>query len=317
MRKLRNALIAAMAWLALSATAAEDVMSLDQLLTQFSWDLDAMEIRTEQVGENLYVLFGAGGNIGASVGPDGVLIVDDQFPEMIPKVNTAIAELGGGAIDYAINTHWHFDHAEGNLALGPAGTRLVAHANARADMATGGIINMVIAKYRQQPYPAAALPVITYDDRMQFHFNGEQVDLIHPGPAHTTGDTAVIFRGHNAVHLGDVFNNAGYPFIDADSGGEIDGMIAFCQAIADELPRDAIVIPGHGEVTDYAALEAYIAMLTTVRDRVAALLADGKSLNEVALAQVTADFDKHYGDVASSLGFVNRVYTSLAKKAGE
>ena len=317
MRKLRNALIAATAWLALFATAADDVMSLDQLLTQFSWDLDAMEIRTEQVGENLYVLFGAGGNIGASVGPDGVLIVDDQFPEMIPKVNTAIAELGGGAIDYAINTHWHFDHAEGNLALGPAGTRLVAHANARADMATGGIINMVIAKYRQQPYPAAALPVITYDDRMQFHFNGEQVDLIHPGPAHTTGDTAVIFRGHNAVHLGDVFNNAGYPFIDADSGGEIDGMIAFCQAIADELPRDAIVIPGHGEVTDYAALEAYIAMLTTVRDRVAALLADGKSLNEVALAQVTADFDKHYGDVASSLGFVNRVYTSLAKKAGE
>ena len=317
MRKLRNALIAATAWLALSATAADDVMSLDQLLTQFSWDLDAMEIRTEQVGENLYVLFGAGGNIGASVGPDGVLIVDDQFPEMIPKVNTAIAELGGGAIDYAINTHWHFDHAEGNLALGPAGTRLVAHANARADMATGGIINMVIAKYRQQPYPAAALPVITYDDRMQFHFNGEQVDLIHPGPAHTTGDTAVIFRGHNAVHFGDVFNNAGYPFIDADSGGEIDGMIAFCQAVADELPRDAIVIPGHGEVTDYAALEAYIAMLTTVRDRVAALLADGKSLNEVALAQVTADFDKHYGDVASSLGFVNRVYTSLAKKVGE
>ena len=317
MKTLRRTLIAAGAWLALSATAADDVLSLDQLMERFGWDFEAMEIRTEQVGENLYVLFGAGGNIGASVGPDGVLIVDDQFPEMMPKVNAAIAELGGGAIDYAINTHWHFDHAEGNLALGPAGTKLVSHANARADMATGGIINMVIAKYRQQPYPAAALPVITYDDRMQFHFNGEQVELIHPGPAHTTGDTAVIFRGHNAVHFGDAFNNSGYPFIDADSGGEIDGMIAFCQAVADELPRDAIVIPGHGEVTAYAALEAYIAMLTTVRDRVAALLAEGKSLNEVALAQVTADFDKHYGDVASSLGFVNRVYTSLAKKAGE
>ena len=316
MKKLRKALIAASAWLALSATAADDLLDLGQLMARFGWDFDATEIRVEQVGENLYVLFGAGGNIGASVGPDGVLIVDDQFPEMIPKVNAAIAELGGGAIDYAINTHWHFDHAEGNLALGPAGTRLVAHANARADMATGGIINMVIAKYSQQPYPAEALPVITYDDRMQFHFNGEQIDLIHPGPAHTTGDTAVIFRGHNAVHFGDVFNNSGYPFIDADSGGEIDGMIAFCQAIADELPRDAIVIPGHGEVTDYAALEAYIAMLTTVRDRVAALLAEGKSVDEVALARVTADFDEHYGDVASSLGFVNRVYTSLAKKAG-
>ena len=313
---LRKTLIAAAAGLALTSAAQDDVLNLDQLLTQFGWDLEAMEVRAEQVGENLYVLFGAGGNIGASVGPDGVLIVDDQFPEMIPKVNAAIAELGGGAITYAVNTHWHFDHAEGNLALGPAGTKIVAHANARADMATGGIINMVMAKYGQQPYPADALPVITYEDRMQFHFNGEQVDLINAGPAHTTGDTAVIFRGHNAVHFGDVFNNTGYPFIDADSGGDIDGMIAFCQAIADELPRDAIVIPGHGEVTDYAALEAYIDMLKTVRGRVAALMADGKSLEEVVAAKVTADLDERYGDESSSLGFVNRVYTSLAKQSG-
>ena len=316
MKTRRDTLLLGAACLALASASADEPLSLDELLDQFGWDLESMEITTEQVAGNLHVLFGAGGNIAASVGPDGVLIVDDQFPEMIPKVEAAIAELGGGAIDYAVNTHWHFDHAEGNLALGPAGAKLVAHANARADMAAGGLINMVIAKYRQQPYPPAALPVITFDDRMRFHFNGEQIDLIHAGPAHTTGDTAVIFRGSNAVHFGDVFNNAGYPFIDADSGGDIDGMIAFCQAIADELNPDAIVIPGHGEVTDHATLEAYIVMLKAVRERVADLMAQGKSLEEVLAAKVTAAFNERYGDETSSLGFVDRVYTSLAKAAG-
>ena len=313
MKKIRRMLVGALAGLGLSVAAADDVMTLDQLLAVFEWNFDTAEIETKQVGDGLYVLFGLGGNIAVSIGADGVLIVDDQFPEMIPKVNAAIEALGGGSVDYAVNTHWHFDHAEGNLALGPAGTKIVAHSNARADMAQGGIINLVAMKYGQPAYPADALPTITFDDRMQFHYNGEQIDLVHAGPAHTTGDTAVIFRNHQAVHFGDVFNNTGYPFIDADSGGEINGMIAFCQAILDELPKDAIVIPGHGEITDYAALEAYIAMLTTVRDRVAAGIAEGKTLEEVEASKPTAGFEEAYGDVAASLGFVNRVYTSLTK----
>ena len=313
MKKIRRMLVGALAGLGLSVAAADDVMTLDQLLAVFEWNFDTAEIETKQVGDGLYVLFGLGGNIAVSIGADGVLIVDDQFPEMIPKVNAAIEALGGGSVDYAVNTHWHFDHAEGNLALGPAGTKIVAHSNARADMAQGGIINLVAMKYGQPAYPADALPTITFDDRMQFHYNGEQIDLVHAGPAHTTGDTAVIFRNHQAVHFGDVFNNTGYPFIDADSGGEINGMIAFCQAILDELPKDAIVIPGHGEITDYATLEAYIAMLTTVRDRVAAGIAEGKTLEEVEASKPTAGFEEAYGDVAASLGFVNRVYTSLTK----
>ena len=313
MKKIRRMLVGALAGLGLSVAAADDVMTLDQMLAVFEWDFETAEIETQKVGDGLYVLFGLGGNIAVSIGADGVLIVDDQFPEMIPKVNAAIEALGGGSVDYAVNTHWHFDHAEGNLALGPAGTKIVAHSNARADMAQGGIINLVAMQYGQPAYPADALPTITFDDRMQFHYNGEQIDLVHAGPAHTTGDTAVIFRNHKAVHFGDVFNNTGYPFIDADSGGEINGMIAFCQAILDELPKDAIVIPGHGEITDYATLEAYIAMLTTVRDRVAAAIAEGKSLEEVEAGDPTAGFEEAYGDVAASLGFVNRVYTSLAK----
>ena len=156
--------------------------------------------------------------------------------------------------------------------------------------------------------------MITYDDGMQFHFNGQRVDLLHFGPAHTTGDSAVIFRGHNAVHLGDVFNNTGYPFIDADSGGDIDGMIEFCQNTLDQLEPGAIVIPGHGEITDAAALGRYIAMLTTVRDRVSELMAQGKSLEEVVAANVTRGFEDSYGEESASLGFVNRIFTSLSKK---
>lgn len=313
MKHIRRTFVGLLAGLAVSVSAADNVMTLDQLLARFGWSFEAAQIRTEKVADGLYVLFGIGGNIGVSIGDDGVLIVDNQFPEMIPKVNAAIEALGGGAVDYAVNTHWHFDHAEGNLALGPAGTKIVAHQNARDDMAKGGVINMVAAKYGQQPYPDDALPIITFEDRMRLHYNGDQIDLVHAGPAHTTGDTAVIFRKHKAVHFGDVFNNLGYPFVDVDSGGDINGMIAFCQAILDELPQDAIVIPGHGEIVDYAALEAYIAMLTTVRDRVAAGIAEGKSLEEVEASNPTAGFEERYGHVSASLGFINRVYASLTK----
>ena len=194
MKHIRRTFVGLFAGLGLSVAAADDVMTLDELLAGFGWDLETAEIRTEKVADGLYVLFGMGGNIGVSIGEDGVLIVDDQFPEMIPKVNAAIEALGGGAVDYAVNTHWHFDHAEGNLALGPAGTKIVAHQNAREDMARGGVINMVIAKYGQQPYPEDALPVITFKDRMRLHYNGDQIDLVHAGPAHTTGDTAPAAR---------------------------------------------------------------------------------------------------------------------------
>lgn len=296
------------------APASDEPLTLEQLLAQFNWNFDEAEITTQQVGEGLYVLFGMGGNIAVSVGEQGVLVVDDMFPELIPKVEAAIQEIGGQGIDFAINTHWHFDHAEGNLALGPGGTWIAAHANSANMMAKENILNMVITKYRQPAYPPAARPSIVYDDRMRFHFNGEEIDLVHAGPAHTAGDTAVIFKGHNAVHFGDVFNNTGYPFIDVDSGGSINGMIAFCQAILDEIGPDAIVIPGHGEVTDSATLQAYIDMLTTVRDRVAAQMAEGKSLMAVVGSNVATDLEDRYGPVTASLGFVDRVYTSLSRE---
>jgi len=289
----------------------EDTLNIEQLAQAFGWDLEGAEIQSQKVADGLYVLFGIGGNIAVSIGEDGVLIVDDQLPQVMDKIEAAISKIGGGKIDYAINTHWHFDHAEGNNALGPKGTTIVAHSNARADMQQGGIVNMVLAKYNQQPYPKEALPVFTYDEGMQIHFNDGEIDLRNFSSAHTNGDTVVIFKAQNAVHMGDVFNNSGYPFIDVDSGGSIDGMINFCQQTLNISTEDTIVIPGHGPVTNIATLTSYIAMLKTVRDRVALMIADGKSMEEVVSAKPTADFDKDFGAESASLGFVNRVFTSL------
>lgn len=294
---------------------ANEPLTLEELNARFGMDFDTTEIRTQKIDDGFYVLFGLGGNIAVSIGRSGTLIVDDQFPQLAQKIEKAIQAVGGKRVDYVVNTHGHFDHADGNKFFGPEGSRIVSHRNARDLMERGGIVNLVIAEYRQAPYPSDALPTFTFDDRMQIHFNDETIELVHPGPAHTSGDAAVLFRGRNAVHMGDVFNNTGYPFIDVDNGGGIDGMIAFCRAVLGEIGPDTTVIPGHGEVTDVARLERYVGMLEGVRSRVAGMIAEGKRLDEVIAADPTADFAADFGDVGQSLGFVDRVYTSLQRQA--
>jgi len=287
--------------------AAQDA-ERQRLADVFGWDLAGATVSAEQINERLHVLFGLGGNVLVSAGDDGVLLVDDQLPQMVPKLLDAIARIGAGGVDFVINTHWHFDHADGNLDLGPGGAWLVSQANSRDMMLDTHVIDLVAVQYTQQAYPPDALPVITFDRTMQFHFNGERIDVMHFGPAHTTGDAAVIFRGSNVVHMGDVFNNAGYPFIDVGNGGDLDGVIAFCQAVLDQIDPHTVVVPGHGSVTDYEGMQAYVAMLQTVRDRIAALVGDGASLEEVNAAAPTRGFDDVYGDPAL---FVDRAYFSL------
>ena len=304
-------LMTCLAYFAQADNPNDDTVSVAEINATFGWDFDEIPIITEEVAEGLYVLFGAGGNIAVSVGSTGVLIVDNMFPEMVPKIEEAIKEVGGGAIDFAVNTHWHFDHAHGNLKMGPDGTWIVAHENSLQMNQIDTVVNIVRYKIRQEAYPQEAQPVITFDHNMRFHFNDGAIDLVHAGPAHTAGDTAVIFRKQNAVHMGDVFNNTGYPFIDADSGGSISGMIDFCETVLQELDEETIVIPGHGVVTDVATMRAYIAMLKEVQQRVAALIAEGKTKEEVIAAKVTSDFDETYGPEDTSLGFIDRVFTSL------
>ena len=275
--------------------------------------LAKMEIKTEKVGDGLYVLFGNGGNIGVSVGADGVLIVDDgQFPQLMPRNLEAIRAVGGHRVDLAINTHFHVDHADGNLVLGPTGTWFVAQANTREMLAKDRIVNTVMRPpTAYKPYPAAALPVVTFTEGMQMHFNGETIDLMHVGPAHTTGDAVVFFRNHNVVHTGDVFNNAGYPYIDTDNGGDLDGTITFCEAILREIRPDTVVIPGHGPVGTYDDLAAHIAMLKGVRAKLAELVKSGATLEQVIVAKPTAQWDARYGDPTR---IVNRGYASLTRR---
>jgi glyoxylase-like metal-dependent hydrolase (beta-lactamase superfamily II) len=278
-------------------------------------DFANARIVTQAIGDGLWVYFGQGegviaGNMLVSIGDSGVLLVDDQVPGIAPKYLAAIAEAGGGDVDFVINTHWHFDHADGNQLLGPQGTWFVAHENSRRMMMQDNVINLVAQNIEQPAYAAAAWPVVTYDTTMRLHFNGERIDLLHAGPAHTTGDTAVIFRDRNLAHLGDVFNTSAYPFIDADNGGSLAGVIAFCEQVLAELEPGAVVIPGHGQVSDYAGLADYIAMLTTIRDRMSSLIGSGASLEQVIAARPTSDWDSRMGDPGMLL---DRAYAGMTR----
>jgi cyclase len=307
------ALVMAGALPAVAHDAVYDATSQDaersRIMEAFRWDFETATVTIEPLNESLHVLFGIGGNVLVSTGADGVLLVDDQFPQMVPKLLDAIGTIGGGGVDFIVNTHWHFDHADGNLTFGPGGAWLVSQASSREMMQSTRVVDLVGIQYTQQAYPPEALPVITYERSMQFHFNGERIDLLHFGPAHTTGDTAVIFRGSNVVHMGDVFNNAGYPFIDVGNGGDLDGVIAFCQAVLAEIDTSTVVVPGHGPVSDYQGMQAYVAMLQVVRDRIAELVGEGADLDAVMAAEPTRGFDEKYGDPAR---FIDRAYFSLA-----
>jgi glyoxylase-like metal-dependent hydrolase (beta-lactamase superfamily II) len=272
----------------------------------------AEEIRTEQLADGLYVMYFAagGGNIIASIGEQGVLIVDDQFQAMAPKYQARIRELGGENIDFALNTHWHADHTESNLVLGPQGTWIIAQGNSRDMMTRPQVVNTVVRVASYDPYPPAALPVATFEDSMSVHFNGERIDMLHFGPAHTTGDAAVIFREHNVVHMGDVYNNAGYPFIDVDNGGGIDGVIRFCEAVLMEIDADTTVVPGHGPAAGYEDLRDYVAMLQTVRERMSNLVAEGATLEQVIAARPTAEWDDAKGD---PIRLLDRAYADLSR----
>ena len=270
-------------------------------------------IETQQLGDGLHVLFGVGegviaGNMLVSIGDDGVFVVDDQFPEMVPKFRRTIGELGGGDIDIVVNTHWHFDHADGNKVLGPDGSVIAAHDNSRRMLMQDNSINLVAQVIEQPRFDERAMPALTYGEMMSFHFNGDQIDLMHFGPAHTMGDSAIIFRERNIVHLGDVFNMSGYPFIDADNGGSLPGIIDFCSAVLDQIPRTAIVVPGHGAVSDYQGLSDYVAMLSEIRDRLSALISSGATLEQVMAAEITAEWDATRGNPAMLL---DRAYTSM------
>jgi glyoxylase-like metal-dependent hydrolase (beta-lactamase superfamily II) len=250
-------------------------------------------VRAEQVAEGVHVLYGSGGNIGVSAGPDGVFLVDDQYAPMTPKILEALAKISPERPRFVLNTHWHGDHTGGNENLASQGTLVVAHDNVRVRMGSEQFSKMFDRKTPASP--AKALPVVTFNDGASFHLNGDEIRGTHGPAAHTDGDVFVHFRKANVIHTGDIVFAGRYPFIDIDSGGSVAGVIAAVDrmlALADDKTR---VIPGHGDVTDKAGLAAYRDMLVKTSGRVRDLVTAGKSLDEVLAAKPNADYDATLG----------------------
>ena len=273
-------------------------------------DLSKVEIKTQKLSDTTYMMEGAGGNIGLSVGPDAVFIVDDQFAPLTPKIEAAIATLTNKPVKFVINTHWHFDHTGGNVNLGKAGALIVAHDNVRKRMSTEGFIEFLNMK--TQPDPKEALPVVTFAADVTFHLNGDEVYVFHVPRAHTDGDSLIHFRKSNVIHMGDTFFNKLYPFIDTSSGGTVDGMVAAVdKALA--IGNDATkYIPGHGPLASKADLHAYRTMLATTVDRIRTQVRAGAKLEDVVAAKPTADFDEAWGKgFLPPARFIEMVYKNL------
>jgi glyoxylase-like metal-dependent hydrolase (beta-lactamase superfamily II) len=252
-----------------------------------------IQVTATHVAAHVYMLTGRGGNIGASVGDDGVFLVDDQYAPLTEKIRAAVAGISGEPIRFVINTHWHEDHTGGNEHMGEGGAIIVAHENVRERLSTEQFVTFIERHY--DPEPAAALPVITFTDAVTFHWNDDASHVFHVARAHTDGDAVVHFREANVVHAGDVYWNGVYPFIDVSSGGSIDGMIQGVDRLLELVDADTKIIPGHGPLSGVEELRTYRWMLLASRERVAALMAERKTRDEIIAGRPMADFDESWG----------------------
>ena len=253
--------------------------------------MGAAPIVSTRLGANLVMHSGPGGNVAALHGPDGVVIVDTFVRPAWAGLKQALDGLGGGPLKLAIDTHWHFDHSDNNDKIREAGGATLAHDNTRTRLTQShDILGMKI-----KPAPAGCLPTQTFKDTHTVHANGEAIQLSYVKPAHTDTDIAIMFANANVLHLGDLFFNGLYPFIDASTGGNINGMIASADAALQLVNPQTKVIPGHGPLGDKASLGKYRDMMVTVRDRVQKLKASGQTLEQVVAAKPSKDLDDPWG----------------------
>jgi cyclase len=276
-------------------------------------NFDTITVRAQALRGGVYMLTGAGGNIGLSVGDDAAFLVDDQFAPLTPKVIAAVAGVTSKPIRFVVNTHWHGDHTGGNENLGKTGALLVAHDNVRKRMSVEQF-NEVFNR-RTPPSPAGALPVVTFTDSVTFHINGDALVAFHIPPAHTDGDVIIHFTRADVIHMGDTYFATGYPYIDVSSGGNVSGIIGVADRVLAMCGAQTIVIPGHGPVSDCTKLRAYRTMVATVRDRVQAEMRKGRTKEQIVTAKLTADLDPTWGKgFINGDGIVDLVYRSLGGK---
>jgi glyoxylase-like metal-dependent hydrolase (beta-lactamase superfamily II) len=273
-------------------------------------DFSKVQIKTTKVASNFYTLEGQGGTIGVLTGPDGVLMVDAQFAPLSDKLVAAIKQISDGRIRFLINTHVHGDHTGGNENIAKAGAVILARENLRTRLAKPA---PQANGQPGAPAPPMALPVLTYDGPVTIHMDGEDVQLIPVPVAHTDGDTMVYFPNANVIMCGDFYRSTGYPNIDRANGGSMNGMLAGFDAIMKTGRQDTRIIPGHGETVDKAAVAAHKAMMIAVRDKVAVLVRQNKTQEEVVAAKPTAEFDSKVNGATPMTAdrFVGQLYQEL------
>jgi len=271
-------------------------------------ELDDVQIKAAHVAGKVHMFEGAGGNIGVSVGEDGILIVDDQFAPLADKIRAALKDLGDGKLKFVLNTHWHFDHTGGNPEFGPEAP-IIAHTNVRKLLSSP---QELLGRMRE-PLPKEGLPVITFDDALSVHFNGEEIKVLHYPHSHTDGDSVVYFTGSNVVHMGDLLFNGMFPFVDVEHGGDVEGLARSVKKITDTLPEGAKIIPGHGPLSTKADLLAFHEMLVETTNVVRAAIQAGKSLEDIQSAGLPEEYQKWSQGFINADRWVELVYKSLTK----
>jgi cyclase len=271
---------------------------------------DQVEYIATSLSPTVTMIKGRGGNIAVSAGEDGVFIIDDQVEPLTDQLLASISKVSDQPIRFVINTHYHGDHVGGNETLGKAGSVIIAHDNIRQRMNSDQV--SIFFDETTPTWPQDSLPIITFNDRVTLHLNGEEVTAIHVPRGHTDGDSIVHFPDSNVIHMGDIFFNGLYPFIDLDGGGSIQGTIAAVELGIGLADDETQIIPGHGPMSDLSGMQEYLAFLTSARDKVQAVIDQGMSLEQAVAAKPTAEWDDILGKIwITPEQWVTFIYNSL------
>src|SRR5438477_5611056 len=306
-------------WMILSLASAE-LVCWQTAAAQQQPDFSKVQIKATKVSGNIYMLEGQGGNIAASVGEDGIVIVDDQFAPLADKIQAALKELKitDKPVRFDINTHYHGDHSGGNVPFNNAASTLIAQDNVRKRLESGGIAgNGGSDRMENKPAPKAALPSITFEHDVTVHLNGEDIRALHFPAGHTDGDSIIFFPKNNVVHMGDDFVRYGFPFIDVASGGSVQGMIDAMEKASAQLPVDVKVIPGHGALSNLDDVRAFTQMHKATSAVVQNAIDGHKTLDQMKQEKILAPWEKFSGQLVNADAFIETLYNSLTGQKGE